>query len=141
MLVNFFFVTSQRLAETVVVWGSSYSAALVFRLAAENPTRVSGVIAFSPASGGPMVDCRARMWLADVVVPTAVFRPASEMERESSVEQRDIFTAAGATFQVVDHGVHGSSMLVDARTEQDMSDARATVIGWLQEVTGGAGAP
>jgi dienelactone hydrolase len=32
----------------VVVWGSSYSAALVFLLAAKHPADVSGVVAFSP---------------------------------------------------------------------------------------------
>ena len=33
----------------VIVWGSSYSAALVFRLAAAHPREVSAVVAFSPA--------------------------------------------------------------------------------------------
>lgn len=33
----------------VIVWGSSYSASLVFRLAAAHPREVSGVVAFSPA--------------------------------------------------------------------------------------------
>jgi dienelactone hydrolase len=32
----------------VVVWGSSYSAALVFLLAAANPGEVNGIVAFSP---------------------------------------------------------------------------------------------
>lgn len=32
----------------VLVWGSSYSAALVFLLAAEHPQQVAGVLAFSP---------------------------------------------------------------------------------------------
>lgn len=32
----------------VIVWGSSYSAALVFLLAAKYPTAVAGVLAFSP---------------------------------------------------------------------------------------------
>jgi dienelactone hydrolase len=32
----------------VVVWGSSYSAALVFLLAARHPGEVNGVVAFSP---------------------------------------------------------------------------------------------
>jgi pimeloyl-ACP methyl ester carboxylesterase len=54
------FVIAHELAERVVVWGSSYSGALVFQLAAKNPRLVSGVIAFSPASGGPLVECRAR---------------------------------------------------------------------------------
>ncbi|HKI83279.1 MAG TPA: alpha/beta fold hydrolase, partial [Candidatus Krumholzibacteria bacterium] len=41
----------------IIAWGSSYSAGLVFRLAAEHPEELSGVLAFSPASGPAMGDC------------------------------------------------------------------------------------
>lgn len=126
------YVTAQELADEVILWGSSYSGALVFRLAAENPDRVSGVIAFSPASGSAMVGCEARMWLDAVADPTAAFRPASEMARPSSVEQREVFIQSGAEFHVLEHGVHGSSMLLDSRTGHDMSEGRHTVLRWLE---------
>lgn len=129
------FVTSQALADRVVVWGSSYTAALVFRLAAENPETVRGVLAFSPAAGGPLVDCRARMWVDRIAAPMFAWRPASEMVSESSIEQRDVLTAARVEFRVVENGVHGSSMLVDSRTGHDMAAERAAVIEWLKEVT------
>lgn len=117
--------------ESAVVWGSSYTAALVFRLAAEYPTRVSGVVAFSPAGGGPLADCLAREWLDQAHVPMLAFRPASEMNSDSSREQRAIFEKAGVTFHVIENGVHGSSMLVDERTKHDMSGAREIVTKWL----------
>jgi len=129
------YVRAKGLAEKVIVWGSSYSAALVFGLAANNPDAVSGVIAFSPASGGPLVDCRARMWVEDIDAPMMTLRPASEMERESSQEQRDILTGAGVTFHVAENGVHGSSMLLDSRTESDMSETRAAVADWLAQAS------
>jgi len=129
-------VTAAGLAENVIVWGSSYSGSLVFRLGKDYPSVISGVIAFSPASGGPLVNCRARMWAADVAAPMFALRPASEMERAPSVEQREILTAAGVDFLVVENGVHGSSMLVDERTENDMSAARGAVLEWLESVTG-----
>ena len=128
------YVVSEGLADEVVVWGSSYSAALVFRLAAEHPDKISGVLSFSPAAGGPLVNCRARMWLDELTVPAFALRPASEMELESAQEQQDIFEAAGVDFLVVENGVHGSSMLVDTRTNSDMSATRATVLAWLSEV-------
>jgi pimeloyl-ACP methyl ester carboxylesterase len=128
------YVISRGLAEEVVAWGSSYSGSLVFRLAAENADRVSGVVAISPASGGPMVDCRARDWLEGVRAPMYVLRPASEMGLASSTEQRDIFMDAGAEFQVVTNGVHGSSMLVDSRTGHDMAAVRADVARWLRRL-------
>lgn len=117
--------------DSVIAWGSSYSAALVFRLAAQNPSRVSGVIAFSPAAGGPMEECRARRWIEDLDVPILALRPASEMTRQSSIEQRRILVDAGASFLVIENGVHGSSMLIDERTKHDMSNARAAVAEWL----------
>jgi alpha-beta hydrolase superfamily lysophospholipase len=125
------YVTSHGIAERVVAWGSSYSGALVFRLAAENQSRVSGVIAFSPASGGPMIDCRARSWIEALAVPVLVLRPQSEMERSSSIEQREILMDSGAQFHIVENGIHGSSMLLDARTGHDMRGARQTVAEWL----------
>jgi pimeloyl-ACP methyl ester carboxylesterase len=127
------FVISNKLAQRVVVWGSSYSGALVFQLAAKNPELVSGVISFSPASGGPLVECRARLWASEIDVPMLVLRPSSEMERESSIEQRDILLDAGARYEVVEHGVHGSSMLVDERTGHRMNNARNNVLKWLKE--------
>ena len=130
------YVTTEKLAEQVIVWGSSYSAALVFKLAADNKGKVSGVAAFSPASGGPMSACRAKMWLDQVSVPMIVFRPESEMARESSVEQRDVFIEAGVTFHIIKNGIHGSSMLVDDRTEHKMDKARATVKQWLKSLNG-----
>ena len=120
--------TISGLADKVIVWGSSYSASLVFKLAADNSDKIQGVIAFSPAGGGPMENCRARMWVDDVKAPIFALRPAREMEIPSSAEQRDILTEAGAKFMVVENGVHGSSMLVDERTESDMSAARAEVL-------------
>ena len=125
------FVLTRGEADEVIVWGSSYSGALVFRLAAENSDKVSGVLAFSPASGGPMESCRARLWAKDVQVPAIVFKPASEMTRETAEEQRRILEGAGVLFLIVENGIHGSSLLVDARTENDMSDTRAKVIAWL----------
>lgn len=125
-------------SEDVLVWGSSYSAALVFHLAADNPATVSGLVSASPASGSPMADCLARARLDDVRQPALVLRPGSEMERESAQSQKALFDAAGVPVIVLEDGVHGSSMLVDARTEADMSTARTAVMTWLKETQDGS---
>jgi alpha-beta hydrolase superfamily lysophospholipase len=127
------YVKEKHLADVVIAWGSSYSASLVFELAANNPNTVSGIVAMSPASGGPMVTCRARQWLEDISVPILVMRPEAEMAREPSQQQRDLLVEGGADFYVVSNGVHGSSMLVDTRTKQDMSEARKLVGEWLKQ--------
>jgi hypothetical protein len=129
------FVVENEVADSVIIWGSSYSAALVFELASNNLDHVSGVIAFSPASGGPLEACRARKWAASIDKPMLVLRPSSEMERPSSVEQERILSAMGAEFLVIENGVHGSSMLVDERTNAPMEDAREQVFSWLSTLT------
>ncbi|NND59494.1 MAG: alpha/beta fold hydrolase [Gammaproteobacteria bacterium] len=129
------YVIDQQLADEVLVWGSSYSGALVFRLAAENPERVTALLSFSPASGGPMEDCLAKMWVDSVNAPMLVVSPDSEMDRESSQEQFMVLTSAGVDYEVIDNGIHGSSMLLDKRTGHDMSAARNTIATWLQSVT------
>jgi len=116
-----------------IIWGSSYSAALVFHLVADNPDSIIAVVSASPASGSPMADCLARARLAELNRPALVLRPASEMERESAQKQKALFDAAGVPVMVFENGVHGSSMLVDARTEADMTDARAAVMTWLNQ--------
>ncbi len=130
------YVVDGDLAETIVVWGSSYSGALVFQLAAKRRRDVSAVIAFSPASGGPMQDCRAALWLYEVRSPMAVYTPESEMQHTHVYQQAVRLTDAGAKVHTVDHGVHGSSMLVDERTQHDMDCARREVLAWLEEATG-----
>lgn len=115
----------------IIIWGSSYSAALVFQLAAKHPDKVDALLAFSPASGDPLEGCRAKLWAGQVSVPALGVSPTTEMEREPVQEQRAILEAAGIDYRVVENGIHGSSMLLDARTEQDMSEARAMVLDWL----------
>ena len=89
------------------------------------------MLAFSPAAGGPLAGCLARVWIESISVPVSVFRPRSEMQLVSSVEQGQIMSSAGAKFQVIEDGVHGSSMLVDSRTGHDMEETRRTVLEWL----------
>ncbi len=47
----------QNFENGIIIWGSSYSAALVYKLATDYPKDVTAVLAFSPASGKPMGDC------------------------------------------------------------------------------------
>ena len=79
-----------------------------------------------------MVDCLARARLEDLQSPAVVLRPASEMRSPNAQEQKSLFEAAGVSVLVLEDGIHGSSMLVDARTESDMSDARNAVVDWLK---------
>ena len=114
------------------VAGSSYSAALAVRAADVHADKVAGFVAFSPASGEPMAGCDPSEHMA--AAPRGyVLRPASEMEIERVTQQLADFDEAGAQTLVVENGVHGASMMVDERTEHDMSAVRQAVIDFIRK--------
>jgi len=100
----------------VFAWGSSYSAALVLKLASEHGDDLAGVLSFSPATGRAMGACNANNFIAGVNIPALGLRPESEMG-EGGQKQRDLYTAQGLDYYVAKDGVHGSSMLDPSRTK------------------------
>lgn len=119
----------------VFVAGSSYSAGLVIRLAATHPTDISGVLAFSPASGGPMADCSPNDVAAMLDVPALVLRPEREMTNPSVIAQFDLFASQGHETFVAIGGVHGASMLDPARTSAPPTATWDKVFAFLQQHT------
>jgi pimeloyl-ACP methyl ester carboxylesterase len=118
-------------ASGIAAWGSSYSAALVIRLAADYPDDVAAVLAFSPASGGPMAECAAGEVLDDLTTPALVFRPEREMDVPSVSRQAAAFEAAGIRVYVAAGGVHGSSMLDPSRAEGGVEATWEVVLDFL----------
>jgi dienelactone hydrolase len=94
----------------LIVWGSSYSAALVFLLAARHKDEVSAVLAFSP--GEYLGDAAVRHAAAQVLVPIFV---TSAKDNGEIAAARAILDAAlaSAKTQFVPRigGVHGSATL------------------------------
>ena len=119
----------------LVIWGSSYSAALVLRLAAESPAAVVAALAFSPASGGPMADCLAEEVSDRIRIPVLVTRPTSEMEHESVADQAALLQKQGHTVYVADPGIHGSSMLVAERVGGEVDATWRVVLDFLDTST------
>jgi dienelactone hydrolase len=101
----------------VYVWGSSYSAALVFLLAAKHPKDVAAVLAFSP--GEYLSDKHAvRRAAANVRVPVFIDTAADKSEIANG---HAIFLAVAATKKEQfrpRNGVHGASTL---RADRDPS--------------------
>lgn len=110
-----------------IIWGSSYSAALAILLASNRPHDISAVLAFSPASGGPMQNCSPNDVFDKLEVPLLLLRPRSEMEYESVQEQYELAKANKHSVFISENGVHGSSMLDDDRTGGDISETWKTV--------------
>jgi pimeloyl-ACP methyl ester carboxylesterase len=94
----------------IIVWGSSYSASLVFVLAAEHPARIAKLLAFSPGEyfGNEL---RVVDYAKRVTAPVFIDE-AADMQ-----EITDAATILDAAASVVKeqyrpvHGIHGSSTL------------------------------
>jgi dienelactone hydrolase len=129
-------VKSEGFTGPRAAWGSSYSAALVLRLAAAHGGDLSAVLAFSPASGGPLAACRGEDVADAIKIPVLIMRPASEMQRDSTEQQMAIFKEHRFETYVAENGVHGSSMLVPSRVEGSVDETWSVVLGFLKRVFG-----
>jgi acetyl esterase/lipase len=118
-------------ADRVAVWGSSYSAALVIRLAVNHPESVDAVLAFSPASGEPMEGCRPDEVLRHLTTPAMALRPDREMEIESVAAQALDLERNGVVVVVSEGGVHGSSMLDPVRASGGVEATWQAVLEFL----------
>lgn len=124
-------------AGPIIAWGSSYSASLAIRLGAEHEDDLAGVLAFSPASGGPMGACRPDPYLEGLSLPLLVLRPASEMEIESVQRQFALIERHGHRTYVAEYGTHGSSMLNPVRFEGSAEDNWRAVLAFLAGILDG----
>ena len=119
-----------------VIWGSSYSAALVIKLAHELPDEIDAVLAFSPASGNPMNDCKPEQYFETLAVPLLVLRPQREMDIESVQNQFTSAKGNGHQTYVANPGTHGSSMLVEERAGGDVSANWDVVLSFIESSVG-----
>ena len=115
----------------VLVWGSSYSAALVFLLAATHPADVAGLLAFSPAEylGTPNAVVAAAKTLR---VPVFIDQSSDADEIEQS---RSILKATASSdktqFTPARSGVHGSATLRADRNAAGAEENWAAVLAFL----------
>lgn len=115
----------------VLVWGSSYSAALVFLLAAKHPGDVAAVLAFSPGEylGKPRL---VRDAAAKVTVPvyTTSAKDAEEIANAKSILDA-VASSSRTQFVPKVAGVHGSSTLRSDRNAKGMDENWQAVMKFL----------
>jgi len=127
------FAKQQYPKAPLYAWGSSYSAALVFELAAKHPHDVAAILAFSPNEyfdDKHFVRDAARR----VTVPVFIDSAADADEERGA---RDIYDAVASHLKVdyvPNHGVHGSSTLRDDRDPSGASENWDAVTGFLRRV-------
>ncbi len=96
----------------VIIWGSSYSAALVFLVAADHRDDVAAVLSFSPGEylgTDGLVSAHA----AKVHQPVLILAPAGEREQATGIF--DSIPHDDKTLEIPMKAVHGASMLIAAR--------------------------
>jgi pimeloyl-ACP methyl ester carboxylesterase len=125
------YVKKRGFTGKIAAWGSSYSAALVFQLAAKNGGGIAAILAFSSSSGGPLVDCAPRLYSAELNLPVLALRPKSEMEVPSVPPQMQRFRDDGHKTYIADPGVHGSSMLNAERVGAPTDASWGVVLDFL----------
>lgn len=117
----------------VAAWGSSYSAALVFRLGVDYPNEIDAVLAFSAASGEPMEGCEPEPYSEPITQPVLALRPIREMEVPYVPGQMQLFEEHGHQTYVADPAVHASSMLNEARVGSSTDATWAVVLDFLDQ--------
>ena len=113
----------------VIVWGSSYSAALVFVLAAKHKGEVAGILAFSPGEYLSGTGVRAAAAAVDVPVFVSSASDAGEIAAAKA-----ILAASPAKLKIQyepKSGVHGSSTLRADSNPGGAAENWAAVVAFL----------
>jgi pimeloyl-ACP methyl ester carboxylesterase len=125
---------SRLQGQPVILWGSSYSAGLIFRIAADNPDRVAALLAFSPGeyfSDKHYVVDAARKVVAPVFITQA-------KAPDEIAAARAIFAAVPGTaktlFMPKANGVHGSSTLRPDRNPAGAEENWRAVMTFLGQL-------
>jgi alpha-beta hydrolase superfamily lysophospholipase len=126
---------AQGLTGPLILWGSSYTATLVVQAGARRSADVRAVLAFSPAFGDPVRECDAEVyvpWLNRARIPLLVVRESAALQLPEVREQRERLARIGVQVFVASHGAHGSSTLVPARVQGDVSPQWTVVLDFLR---------
>lgn len=99
--------------ETLLIWGSSYSASLSFVLASEHEDLVDGLLAFSPSDNFTFKDQAITVYASQIKCPA--FISSSKYEEGTWKAIKASISAPNAVFFIPqESGVHGSSALLEA---------------------------
>jgi len=124
---------AQPFGKPIILWGSSYSASLVFDVANLYPGQVKAVMAFSPGEyfPDPHMIGRAASTLAVPAYITSSGDPA-EIAKAKAIAAR---VPGGKAEQYVPvTGVHGSSTLIAAKDPKGAEANWASALAFLKKV-------
>ncbi len=116
-----------------VIWGSSYSASLVFPLAVKNAGKIRGVLAFSPGEyfdDTHLVEAAA----ARVTVPVYLTSSPDPEEVAAAKAIADAVPSGLAMRYVPTEGVHGASTLIAAKDPKGAETNWLPVLSFLKKI-------
>jgi pimeloyl-ACP methyl ester carboxylesterase len=132
------YVIDERFSGSRYAWGSSYSASLVLRLGMEYPDELAGVLAFSPAVGGPMAPCSTTVYITNIEIPSFIAIPAYEVTKYRGTKKRKNKKLAAAAanyvdeFYVAEPATHGASMLDPDRSGGNVDKTWNAVLNFMK---------
>ncbi len=95
-----------------LLWGSSFSAMLQFKLAAERSQGIDGLISFSPGEYNEADTTMLKDWVGKVSVPALIIAGSDTSEYIMTTQVADDIKNEGSRHHWVKQGRHGSSMLL-----------------------------
>ncbi len=96
----------------IIVWGSSFSASLVLKLAAEHPDKIAGVLSFSPGEYMKNNEGIVSKWAGEIKeIPVFISCGANENDNVKPIYEE--LRTEDKVFYLPAVGKHGSSILVD----------------------------
>ncbi|MDX5984974.1 alpha/beta hydrolase [Sphingomonas echinoides] len=117
----------------VILWGSSYSAALVFVVGASNRQKITAILSFSP---GEYFDDKQliKRAAAQLSVPAYITAAPSDEETAAAKSIADAMPSRLVTRYIPKQGVHGSSTLIRAKDPKGAEDNWLPVLAFLRKV-------
>jgi dienelactone hydrolase len=117
----------------IIIWGSSYSASLVFPLASVNPGKVNAILAFSP--GEYFYDKQlTQQAAADANMPVFITSASTPDEIAAAGKIAAAVPGGHAQQYVPKVGVHGSSTLIATKDPKGAEDNWHAVMAFLKKV-------
>jgi len=107
---TFLHVTKKLKASKVIVWGSSYSAAMVFVLGSKYKAQISGILAFSPGEYFKIDDKTISDYAKNIDYPVLITSAKSEEQYWQPIYEK-LNTNNKYFYLPEDEGFHGSKAL------------------------------
>jgi dienelactone hydrolase len=115
----FYYVTKKLKASKVIIWGSSYSAAMVFVLGSEHKARISGILAFAPGEYFKIDDKSISDYAKEINYPVFITSAKSEEQYWRPIYEK-LNTDEKYFYLPQDEGYHGSKALWEENEGNDM---------------------